>query len=72
MTKFENDWYDKGYDDGFSDGTNAAETDLGMEEFAVWKNHKAIGHIELTEEQRQALNNISGIDVYFGNDERKA
>ena len=72
MTKFENDWYNKGYDDGFADGSNAADVDFDMEKFAVWKSHKVIGHMELTEEQRQALNSISGIDVYFGNDERKA
>lgn len=39
-----------------------------MEKFAIWKDHKVIGYIELTETQRQTLNGISGIDVYFGYD----
>ncbi len=39
-----------------------------MELFAIWKDHKVIGYIELTEEQRQILNGTSGIDVYFGYD----
>lgn len=40
-----------------------------MKRYAIWKNHKVIGYIELTEEQRQILNGIFGIGVYFGFDE---
>lgn len=47
-----------------------------MKKYAIWKNHKVIGYIELTEigyielteEQRQLLNGISGIGVCFGFD----
>lgn len=39
-----------------------------MKKYAIWKNHKVIGYIELTEEQRQLLNGIPGIGVYFGFD----
>lgn len=39
-----------------------------MKRYAIWKNHKVIGYIELTEEQRQLLNGIPGIGVYFGFD----
>ena len=31
-----------------------------MKKYAIWKNHKVIGYIELTEEQRQLLNGIPG------------
>lgn len=27
MTKFENEWYNKGYDDGFSDALNSLDDD---------------------------------------------
>lgn len=39
-----------------------------MKKYAIWKNHKVIGYIKLTEEQRQLLNGILGIGVYFGFD----
>ena len=39
-----------------------------MTKFAIWKDHKVIGYIDLTEAQRQKLNGTSGIDVYFGFD----
>lgn len=39
-----------------------------MKKFAIWKDHKVIGYIDLTEDQRQTLNGTSGIDVYFGYD----
>lgn len=39
-----------------------------MTKFAIWKDHKVIGYIDLTEEQRQKLNETSGINVYFGFD----
>lgn len=39
-----------------------------MIKFAIWKDHKVIGYIDLTEEQRQTLNGTHGIDVYFGYD----
>lgn len=41
-----------------------------MEKYAIWKNHKVIGHIELTEEQKEQLNGTRGIDVYFGFDDK--
>ena len=39
-----------------------------MIKFAIWKDHKVIGYIDLTEEQRQTLNGTHGINVYFGYD----
>lgn len=39
-----------------------------MEKYAIWKNHEVIGYIELTEEQKEKLNETHGIDVYFGFD----
>lgn len=39
-----------------------------MEKYAIWKNHEVIGYIELTDEQKEHLNGIPGIDVYFGFD----
>lgn len=39
-----------------------------MIKFAIWKDHKVIRYIDLTEEQRQTLNGTQGIDVYFGYD----
>lgn len=39
-----------------------------MEKYAIWKNHKVIGYIELTEKQKEQLNGIHGINVYFGFD----
>lgn len=39
-----------------------------MKKYAIWKNHKVIGYIELTEEQRQLLNGTPEIGVYFGFD----
>lgn len=41
-----------------------------MEKYAIWKNHKVIGYIELTEEQKEQLNGTRGIDVYFGFDDK--
>lgn len=39
-----------------------------MEKYAIWKNHRVIGYIELTEEQKEQLNGTRGINVYFGFD----
>lgn len=39
-----------------------------MEKFAIWKDKQVIGHIELTEEQKEILNGTDGIGVYFGFD----
>lgn len=41
-----------------------------MKKYAIWKNHKVIGYIELTEEQKEQLNGTHGIDVYFGFDDK--
>lgn len=41
-----------------------------MEKYAIWKNHKVIGYIDLTNEQKEQLNGTHGIDVYFGFDDR--
>lgn len=40
-----------------------------MKKFAIWKDHKVVGYIELTEEQKDTLNKIPNINVYFGFDE---
>lgn len=64
MSNFENEWYNKGYDDGFSDAI-IDSIEFELEKYAVWKNHKIIGYAELTEEQKETLNGIKGIDVYF-------
>lgn len=39
-----------------------------MKKYAIWKDHKVVGYIELTEEQKETLNKIPGIGVYFGFD----
>jgi len=39
-----------------------------MKNFAIWKDKKVIGYIELTPEQASKLNNIN-IGVYFGFDQ---
>jgi hypothetical protein len=39
-----------------------------MEKCAIWKDHKVVGYIDLTEEQKGILNKIPGIGVYFGFD----
>lgn len=41
-----------------------------MEKYAIWKSHKVIGYIELTNEQKEQLNGTRGIDVYFGFDDK--
>lgn len=66
MSKFENEWYGKGYEDGFSDAANSIDSiEFELEEYAIWKDHKIIGYVELTEEQKEALNSIKGINVHF-------
>lgn len=35
---------------------------------AIWKDHKVVGYIDLTEEQKRILNKVPGIGVYFGFD----
>lgn len=66
MSKFENEWYNKRYDDGFSDAANSINSiEFECEKYAIWKE-KIIGHIDLAEEQKEALNSIKGINVYFG------
>lgn len=39
-----------------------------MQKYAIWKNRVVIGYIYLTEEQKNILNSISGIELYFGFD----
>lgn len=39
-----------------------------MGKYAIWKNHKVVGYIELTEEQKRISNKVPGIGVYFGFD----
>ena len=39
-----------------------------MEKCAIWKDHKVVGYIDLTEEQKRILNKVPGIGVYFGFD----
>lgn len=39
-----------------------------MKKFAIWKDKQVIGYIELTEEQKNELNKIKDIGVYFGFD----
>lgn len=39
-----------------------------MKTYAIWKDKKVIGYIELTEQQKELLNGIQGIGVYFGFD----
>lgn len=39
-----------------------------MRTYAIWKDHKVIGYIQLTEEQKEVLNNTTGIGLYFGVD----
>ncbi|MFG6378278.1 MAG: hypothetical protein K1W19_08195 [Lachnospiraceae bacterium] len=66
MSKFENDYYNKGYEDGFEDGVNSTDSiEFELEKYAIWKDHKIIGYVELTEEQKESLNGTKGIDVYF-------
>lgn len=38
-----------------------------MKKYAIWKNHKVIGYINMTEEQKEKLNKMQ-IGVYFGFD----
>lgn len=64
MSNFENEWYNKGYDDGFSDAT-IDSIEFELEKYPVWKGHKIIGYVELTEEQKEALNSIEEIGVCF-------
>ena len=67
MSKFENDYYNKGCEDGFEDGINSTDSiEFELEKYAIWKDYKIIGYVELTEEQKEALNATKGIDVYFG------
>lgn len=40
-----------------------------MDKYAIWKNHKVIGYIEMTEEQKEVINGIHGIGIYIGYDE---
>jgi len=35
-------------------------------ERAVWKDHEIIGHIYLTDEQVEALNNLKDIGIFVG------
>lgn len=39
-----------------------------MKKCAIWKNHKVVVYIDLTEEQKRILNEVPGIGVYFGFD----
>ena len=43
-----------------------------METYAIWKDKNVIGYIDLTEDQRDVLNNIHGIGVYIGYDKQTA
>lgn len=49
------------------------ETKKGSEvkkkDFAIWKDGKVIGYINLDTEQAKDLNHVDGIDLYFGYDE---
>lgn len=39
-----------------------------MKTYAIWKNNKVIGYIQLTEKQVIILNSIEDIGLYFGFD----
>ena len=41
-----------------------------MKTYAIWKDKKVIGYIELTEQQKELLNGVQGIGVYFGFDNK--
>lgn len=41
-----------------------------MKKYAIWKNKRVIGYVELTESQAEILNNTSDIGVYFGFDKK--
>ena len=43
-----------------------------MEKCAIWKDHKVVGYIDLTEEQKRILNKVPGIGVYFDLTEQHA
>lgn len=44
-------------------------SDIGMKLYAIWKDKKVIGYINLTEEQAITLNNNKEIGLYIGFDE---
>lgn len=44
-------------------------SDIGMKLYAIWKDKKVIGYINLTEEQAMTLNQNKEISLYFGFDE---
>lgn len=39
-----------------------------MNKYAIWKNHKVIGYIELTDLQRQTINSVPDLGIYIGYD----
>lgn len=39
-----------------------------MKTFAIWKDRKVIGYIDLTEKQANILNNNRNMGLYFGFD----
>ena len=40
-----------------------------MKTYAIWKDKKVIGYIQLTSEQASKLNSIKDIGLYFGFDQ---
>ena len=39
-------------------------------ERAVWKDHKVVGYVCLTDKQTEELNSLKGIDIYIGFDRK--
>lgn len=39
-----------------------------MKKYAIWKDKKVVGYIEMTEEQRNIINSIQDIGIYIGFD----
>ena len=39
-----------------------------MNKYAIWKDHKVIDYIELTNQQRQTINSIPDLGIYIGYD----
>ena len=44
-------------------------SDVGMKLYAIWKDKRVIGYINLTDEQANTLNDNKEMNLYFGFDE---
>ena len=43
-----------------------------MKKYAIWKDHKVIGYVDMPEESAKQMNGIKGIGIYLGLDKTTA